>query len=102
MITLMEFIKNVEDEVFEKVQHFTRNQKDYGPAPCIWVHQLKGKVLFDEIPMRPGYVRESVHRLCNLDGNLKWVPDRKAINRWIEGEVLLHPSSAKSHKVVSP
>ena len=44
MLTLIDFIKNVEDEVFEKVLFYTRHQEDYGLLPMIWVHQLKGKV----------------------------------------------------------
>lgn len=92
MMTLIDFIKNVEDEVFEKVQYYTRHQEKYGMCTDIWVHQIKGKVIFDDYPKKPGYVRKPVYMLCDLDTNLHHVPDKKAIKKWIEGEVLLHAS----------
>ena len=92
MTTLINFIKNVEDEVFEKVQYFTRHQDTVDKFAWIWVHQFKGKVIFDDEPPRPGYLHMPVYKLCNLDQNLKWIPDKKAIKQWIEGEVLMHAS----------
>ena len=92
MTTLINFIKNVEDEVFEKVAFYTRHQDEYNMCTDIWVHQIKGKVIFDDYPKRPGYVRQSVYKLCGLDQNLRHVPDRKAIKNWIENEVLMHAS----------
>ena len=35
MLTLLDFIKNVEDEVFEKVLFYTWHQEDYGLLPMI-------------------------------------------------------------------
>lgn len=90
MVTLIDFIKNVEDEVFEKVLFYTRHQDKFGLLPTIWVHQLKGKVTLD-FPSRPsGYARLPIYKLCNLDKDLNKVPDKKAIKKWIEGEVLMH------------
>ena len=37
MVTLIDFIKNVEDEVFEKVLFYTRHQDQFGLLPTIWV-----------------------------------------------------------------
>lgn len=94
MLTLIDFIKNVEDEVFEKVLFYTRHQDKFGLLPTIWVHQLKGKVTFD-FPSRPsGYAHLPIYKLCDLDKDLNKVPDKKAIKKWIEGEVLMHSLSA--------
>lgn len=90
MVTLIDFIKNVEDEVYEKVLFYTRHQEDYGLLPMIWVHQLKGKVVFNISPRGTGYAKLPVYKLCGIDNDLKWVPDKKAIKKWIEGEVLMH------------
>lgn len=90
MVTLIDFIKNVEDEVYEKVLFYTRHQEDYGLLPMIWVHQLKGKVRFADAPRDSGYARLPVYKLCGIDNEFKWVPDKKAIKKWIEGEVLMH------------
>ncbi len=38
MTTLINFIKNVEDEVFEKVAFYTRHQDEYNMCTDIWVH----------------------------------------------------------------
>ncbi len=90
MVTLIDFIKNVEDEVYEKVLFYTRHQEDYGLLPMIWVHQLKGKVVFNISPRGTGYAKLPVYKLCGIDNDLKWVPDKKSIKKWIEGEVLMH------------
>ena len=90
MLTLIDFIKNVEDEVYEKVLFYTRHQEDYGLLPMIWVHQLKGKVVFNISPRGTGYAKLPVYKLCGIDNDLKWVPDKKSIKKWIEGEVLMH------------
>ena len=94
MVTLIDFIKNVEDEVFEKVLFYTRHQEDYGLLPMIWVHQLKGKVCFNDAPRATGYAHLPVYKLCNMNSELRWIPDKKAIKKWIEGEVLMHSLSA--------
>ena len=90
MVTLIDFIKNVEEEVYEKVLFYTRHQEDYGLLPMIWVHQLKGKVVFNISPRGTGYAKLPVYKLCGIDNDLKWVPDKKSIKKWIEGEVLMH------------
>ena len=90
MLTLIDFIRNVEDEVYEKVQYYTRNQDTIDGCSDIWVHQISGKVICNDIPDKPNYKRISVGRLCKLDKNLKNVPDMKAIKNWIENEVLMH------------
>ena len=93
MITLMDFIKNVENEVFERVDYITKFRKDVLLSEIIWVHQLKGKVVTENSPSQIGFVHKHVSSLCILDRELRWIPDKKAINKWIEEEVLLHPSS---------
>ena len=92
MIRLVDFIKNVEDEVFEKVQYFTRNQDKIDSSSRIWVHRLKGKVRFDEAPSKPGFAWQPCYHLCCLDNDLRWTPDKKAIKKWIEEEVLMYAS----------
>ena len=49
-----------------------------------------GKVIFDDCPDKPNYKRASVHSLCKLGDDLRLMPDKKAIKKWVEGEVLLH------------
>ena len=56
----------------------------------IWVHQLNGKVVFDDYPEKPNYKRATVFDLCTLDKNLRKVPDMKCIKKWVENEVLMH------------
>ena len=102
MLTLIDFIRNVEDEVFEKVQYYTRHQDTIDVCTDIWVHQLNGKVLFDTCPSKPGFARRSVYMLCDLNKDLKRTPDKKAIKKWIEEEVLLHPSALRKSRVNSP
>jgi hypothetical protein len=102
MITLIDFIRNVEDEVFEEVQNFSRNQKEVSASTSIWVHQLEGKVFFGEAPLKPGYVHQPVYKLCDMDKDLRWIPDKKAIKKWIEGEVLMHPATVRKRRVASP
>ena len=102
MITLIDFIKNVEDVVFEEVQNFSRNQKDVSASTLIWVNQLDGRVCFGDSPLKPGYVHQPVYKLCGMDKELKWIPDKKAIKKWIEGEVLMHPATVRKQKVVFP
>ena len=102
MLTLIDFIRNVEDEVFEKVQYYTRHQDTIDGCSDIWVHQLNGKVLFNKYPTKPGYARKSVYMLCDLDKDLKRTPDKKAIKKWVEEEVLLHPSAVRKSRVHFP
>jgi len=102
MLTLIDFIRNVEDEIFEKVQYYTRHQDTIDGCSDIWVHQLNGKVLFDTCPSKPGFARRSVYMLCDLNKDLKRTPDKKAIKKWIEEEVLLHPSALRKSRVHFP
>lgn len=102
MLTLIDFIRNVEDEVFEKVQYYTRHQDAMDSCTDIWVHQINGKVLFDKYPTKPGYARKSVYMLCDLNKDLKRTPDKKAIEKWIEEEVLLHPSALRKSRIHFP
>ena len=89
MIRLVDFIKNVEDEVFEAVQNITLFHKEEIHWSAIWVHQFKGKVCAIDSPCKPGFVRQPVYKLCTTDNDLRWIPDKKAIKKWIEEEVLL-------------
>ena len=102
MLTLIDFIRNVEDEVFEKVHYYTRHQDTIDGCSDIWVHQISGKVLFNKYPTKPGYARKSVYMLCDLDKDLKRTPDKKAIKKWVEEEVLLHPSAVHKSRVHFP
>ena len=95
MTMLVDFIKNIEDEVLEKVEYITRFKKEEVHSAYIWVHQLTGKVIVNDWPSKPGYIRKSLYMLCTLDKDLHCVPDIKAIKKWVEQEVLVHPSSVK-------
>ena len=39
---------------------------------------------------------------CDLDKDLKRTPDKKAIKKWVEEEVLLHPSAVHKSRVHFP
>lgn len=90
METLVRFIERVENQVLYYVTAYTKNKDNMSYTTDIWVHQISGKVICNDIPDKPNYKRISVGRLCNLDKNLKNVPDMKAIKNWIENEVLMH------------
>lgn len=90
METLVRFIERVENKVLYFVTEFTEHQDTMHPNTNIWVHQLSGKVVFDDYPEKPNYKRATVFDLCTLDRNLRYVPDKKRIKKWIEGEVLMH------------
>lgn len=90
METLIDFIAKVEEKVLYYVTHYTRNQDTMSVNTQLWVHQLNGKVVFDDYPKRDGYKLIHVYKLCDLDKNCKHIPDKKAIKKWVEGEVLLH------------
>ena len=89
METLVRFIERVENKVLYYVTTYTENQDTMDRFTEIWVHQLNGKVVFDDYPDKPNYKRATVFNLCKLDNNLRNVPDMKAIKRWIENEVLM-------------
>ena len=90
METLIRFIERVENKVLYCVTEFTENQDTMSSSTEVWVHQLSGKVIFDDCPDKPNYKRATVHSLCKLGDDLCLVPDKKAIKKWVEGEVLLH------------
>ena len=90
METLARFIERVENRVLYFVTEYTDHQDTMYFGTNIWVHQLSGKVVFDDSPEKPNYKRTTVSDLCKLDNNLRYVPDVKRIKKWVEGEVLMH------------
>ncbi len=90
METLVRFIERVENRVLFYVTEFTEHQDTMYSGTDIWVHQLSGKVIFDDYPEKPNYKRTTVFDLCGIDKNLRYVPDMKRIKKWVEGEVLMH------------
>ena len=90
METLIRFIERVENKVLYYVTVYTEPQDTMSFVTELWVHQLSGKVIFDDCPDKPNYKRASVHSLCKLGDDLRLMPDKKAIKKWVEGEVLLH------------
>lgn len=90
METLVRFIERVENKVLYYVTEFTEHQDTMSSCTKVWVHQLSGKVVFDDCPDKPNYKRATVHSLCKLGDDLRLMPDMKAIKKWIEGEVLMH------------
>lgn len=90
METLVRFIERVENRVLYFVTEFTEHQEEMSPCTNIWVHQLSGKTVFDDCPEKPNYKRTTVFDLCDIDQNLRYVPDMKRIKKWVEGEVLMH------------
>lgn len=90
METLIRFIERVENKVLYYVTVYTEHQDTMPFVTELWVHQLSGKVIFDDCPDKPNYKRASVHSLCKLGDDLRLMPDKKAIKKWVEGEVLLH------------
>ena len=90
METLARFIERVENRVLSHVTDFTEHQDTMYFGTDIWVHQLSGKVIFDDSPEKPNYKRTTVSDLCKLDNKLRYVPDVKRIKSWVEGEVLMH------------
>ena len=90
METLIRFIEKVENRVLSYVTEYTEHQDTMYRFTEIWVHQLNGKVVFDDYPDKPNYKRNTVFNLCKLDKNLRDVPDMKAIKKWVENEVLMH------------
>ena len=89
METLIRFIEKVENRVLYYVAEFTEHQDTMPSCTGIWVHQLNGKVVFDDCPEKPNYKRTTVFDLCGLDNNLRYVPDMKRIKKWVENEVLM-------------
>lgn len=90
METLVRFIERVENQVLYYVTEYTEHQDTMHFLTPIWVHQLNGKVVFDDYPEKPNYKRATVFDLCTLDKNLRKVPDMKRIKKWVENEVLMH------------
>ena len=90
METLVRFIERVENKVLYCVTEFTEHQDTMSIGTEVWVHQLSGKLVFDDCPDKPNYKRTTVHSLCKLGDDLRLVPDKKAIKKWVEGEVLMH------------
>ena len=90
METLIRFIERVENKILYYVTVYTEHQDTMSFVTELWVHQLSGKVIFDDCPDKPNYKRASVHSLCKLGDDLRLMPDKKAIKKWVEGEVLLH------------
>ena len=90
METLVRFIERVENQVLYYVTEYTEHQDTMHFLTPIWVHQLNGKVVFDDYPEKPNYKRATVFDLCTLDKNLRKVPDMKHIKKWVENEVLMH------------
>lgn len=90
METLIRFIERVENKVLYCVTEFTEHQDTMDSHTEIWVHQLSGKVVFDDCPDKPNYKRTTVFALCCIGKDLRYVPDNKAIKKWVENEVLMH------------
>lgn len=90
MEALVRFIERVENQVLYYVTEYTEHQDTMHFLTPIWVHQLNGKVVFDDYPEKPNYKRATVFDLCTLDKNLRKVPDMKRIKKWVENEVLMH------------
>lgn len=90
METLVRFIERVENQILYYVTEYTEHQDTMHFLTPIWVHQLNGKVVFDDYPEKPNYKRATVFDLCTLDKNLRKVPDMKCIKKWVENEVLMH------------
>ena len=90
METLIRFIERVENRVLYYVTEYTEKQDEMSYFTDLWVHQLSGKVIFDDCPEKPNYKRIPVGHLCTTDKNLRSIPDKKAIKKWVENEVLMH------------
>ena len=102
METLVRFIERVENKVLYYVTEYTEHQDTMHFLTEIWVHQLSGKVVFDDYPEKPNYKRTTVSDLCKLDKNLRKVPDMKAIKKWVENEVLMHSPSDSPRRTTRP
>lgn len=90
METLIRFIEKVENRVLYYVTEYTEHQDTMDYFTDLWVHQLSGKVVFNDCPEKPNYKRAIVGHLCTIDKNLRQIPDKKAIKKWVENEVLMH------------
>ncbi|MBQ9310273.1 MAG: hypothetical protein IJ222_05335 [Bacteroidales bacterium] len=90
METLIHFIEKVENRVLYYVTEYAEHQDTMSFDTQIWVHQFSGKVVFDDYPKRDGYKLTYVYKLCDLDKNLRRIPDKRAIKHWVENEVLMH------------
>lgn len=98
METLMDFIKKVEEEVFETIQYYANNHKDFRPFTDVWVHQFTGEVILDDIPDAEGYVCKSALSLCDWVSGDSYKADKRAIKKWVEGTVLLHQKPKQKKK----
>lgn len=90
METLMQFIRRVEDEVFQKAVYCLQYKEQFKAFPSIWVHQLTGDVRVGGSCLGQGYVSNYVTLLCDYGQKSRCPVSRKLIRKWIEGEVLLH------------
>lgn len=90
METLIRFIEKVENRVLYYVTEYTEQQDKMSSSTQIWVHQLNGRVVFDDYPKGMGYKQNYMYRLCDFDKNFRHIPDKKAIKKWVENEVLMH------------
>ena len=90
METLVRFIEKVENRVLYYVTEFTERQDTMHPNTEIWVHQLNGKVVFNDVPDKPNFKRTTAFALCGIGKDLRYMPDKKAIKKWVENEVLMH------------
>lgn len=89
METLVRFIERVENRVLYYITEFTKRQDTMPPNTEIWVHQLNGKVVFNEFPDKPNFKRTTAFALCGIGKDLWYMPDKKAIKKWVEEEVLM-------------
>lgn len=90
METLIRFIERVENKVLFRVTEFTEHQDTMGCHTDVWVHQLNGKVIFNDYPDKPNFKRIPVYQLCKVGKDLRFEPDERAIKKWVENEVLMH------------
>lgn len=102
MMTLIRFIEQVENLVFSHVTDFTEHQDTMSWFTDIWVHQLNGKVLFDECPDKPNFKRIAVGDLCKVGKDLRLEPDMKAVKKWVENEVLMYSLSDSPRRTTRP
>ena len=102
METLVGFIERVENRVLYYVTEYTEHQDTMSWFTDIWVHQLNGKVLFDECPDKPNFKCIAVGDLCKVGKDLRLEPDMKAIKKWVENEVLMHSLSDSPRRTTRP
>lgn len=92
METLIQLIRRVEEDVFQKAVYCLQHKEQFKAFPSIWVHQLTGDVRVGGSSLGQGYVSNYVTLLCDYSQKTRYPVSRKLIRKWIEGEVLLHSS----------